>query len=217
MLQRFAILMSAAGLTFTVACAETDPGITTAVKAKLAADETVKAYQIDVDTSNHVVTLTGIVETPAAEAAAIAIARQTDGVTDVVDRITVSAAAATSPENLREQTKETADSAADATRNAAERGAEATKGVAGDAADKIGTAAERTGEAITDAAVTSAVKAKFLADTSTPGMKIDVDTKDGVVTLSGTVRSSAEADRAVALARETNGVKRVVNNLKVAA
>ena len=217
MLQRFAILLSATGLVMTVACAETDPGITTAVKAKLAADDTVKAYQIDVDTANHVVTLTGIVETPAAEAAAIAIARQTDGVTDVVDRITVNAAAATSPDNLGDRARETGDSAADSTKNAAERGAEATKGVADDAADKAGAVAERTGEVITDAAVTTAVKSKFLADTSTPGLKIDVDTKDGVVTLSGTVRNRTEADRAVSLARDTNGVKRVVNNLKVAA
>jgi len=224
MLQRFAILLSGAGLVMTVACAETDPGITTAVKTKLAADDTVKAYQIDVDTANHVVTLTGVVETAAAEEAAIAIARGTDGVTDVVDRITVNAAAATSPENLREEARERADAAGDsirdgvdATKNAAERGAEATKGVAGDAAERVGTAAERTGDVISDAAVTTAVKSKFLADTSTPGLKIDVDTKDGVVTLSGTVRTRAEADRAVSLARDTNGVKRVVNNLKVAA
>ena len=213
MLQRFAILLSGAGLIMTVACAETDPGITTAVKTKLAADDTVKAYQIDVDTANQVVTLTGTVETQAAEEAAIAIARGTDGVTDVVDRITVNAAAATSPENLKEEAREQADAAG----NAAERGAEATKGVADDATDKIGAAADRTGDVISDAAVTTAVKSKFLADTSTPGLKIDVDTKDGVVTLSGTVRTRAEADRAVSLARDTNGVKRVVNNLKVAA
>ena len=223
MLQRFAILLSGAGLIMTVACAETDPGITTAVKTKLAADDTVKAYQIDVDTANNVVTLTGTVETAAAEEVAIAIARETDGVTDVVDRITVNAAAATSPENLKDEARERQTSGrriregVDATRNAAERGAEATKGVAGDAADKVGAAAERTGEVISDAAVTTAVKSKFLADTSTPGLKIDVDTKDGVVTLSGTVRTRAEADRAVSLARDTNGVKRVVNNLKVAA
>jgi hyperosmotically inducible protein len=61
------------------------------------------------------------------------------------------------------------------------------------------------------------VKTKVLADTSTPGLEINVDTKDGVVTLSGTVRTRAEADRAAALARETNGVKQVVNNLRVAA
>ena len=224
MLQKFAILLSAAGLVMTVACAETDPGITTAVKARLAADDTVKAYQIDVDTANSVVTLTGTVETPTAREMAVTIARQTDGVTNVVDLIVVNAAAATSPDTLRDSAGNAADRAGDAirdgvdaTKDAAERGAEATKGVAEDAVDKVGSAAERTGEVITDAAVTTAVKSKFLADSSTPGLKIDVDTKDGVVTLSGTVPTRAEADRAASLARDTSGVKRVVNNLKVAA
>src|SRR6185369_1241136 len=107
MLQRFAILFSAAGLVMTVACAQTDPGITTAVKAKLAADNTVKAYQIDVDTASGVVTLTGIVEAPAAKEQAVILARGTDGVKDVVDHITVNQAAATTPNTL-ESTSEKA-------------------------------------------------------------------------------------------------------------
>jgi hyperosmotically inducible protein len=222
--QRFAILLSAAGLIMTVACAKTDPGITTAVKAKLAADDTVKAYQINVDTANSVVTLTGTVETAAAKDMAITLARQTDGVTDVVDRITVNTVAATSPDTLKDGARDTADRAGnairdgvDATKDATERGASATKGAARDAGDAVGNALERTGEFVSDAAVTTAVKTKVLADTATPGLKIEVDTKDGVVTLNGTVRTRAEADRAAMLARETNGVKRVVNKLKITA
>jgi hyperosmotically inducible periplasmic protein len=85
----------------------------------------------------------------------------------------------------------------------------ATSGDRGDdAADRI------TGVA-TDAAITSAVKTKFLADTAVSGLKIDVDTKNGVVTLNGNVASKSEADRAMALARDTNGVKEIVNNLRV--
>jgi hypothetical protein len=67
MLQRFAMVLSAAGLAMTVACSQSDPGITTAVKTKLAADDTVKAYEINVDTTNHVVTLTGNVDSAAAK------------------------------------------------------------------------------------------------------------------------------------------------------
>ena len=63
--------------------------------------------------------------------------------------------------------------------------------------------------------ITSAVKTKFLADTTVSGLKIDVDTKGGVVSLKGTVTTKAEADRAVSLSRETSGVKQVVNNLRV--
>ena len=42
--------VSAVVLAFTVACSQSDAGITTAVKSKMAADDTVKAYKIDVDT-----------------------------------------------------------------------------------------------------------------------------------------------------------------------
>ncbi|MDQ3070461.1 MAG: BON domain-containing protein, partial [Acidobacteriota bacterium] len=75
------------------ACASSDPGITTAVKTKLAADDTVKAYQIDVDTQGGAVTLTGVVETDAAKARAIELARGTDGVSSVTDRLMVNALA----------------------------------------------------------------------------------------------------------------------------
>jgi hyperosmotically inducible periplasmic protein len=227
MLQKFAILFSAAGLAMTVACAQTDPGITTAVKAKLAADNTVKAYQINVDTASGVVTLTGIVEAPAAKEQAVVLARGTDGVKDVVDHITVNQAAATTQEHVGERAGESIKDAtrtagekiedgATATKNGIEKGVDATKDAARTATDKTKTGAEKTGEFVTDAAITTAVKTKLLADGKTPGLKIDVDTKDGVVTLSGTVKTRAEIDKAVADARGTKGVTRVVNDLKVA-
>jgi hypothetical protein len=75
-----------------MACAQTDAGLTTKVKTKLAADDTVKAYQIDVDTKEKVVTLTGTVDNQAAKDQAISLARSTAGVVDVVDNITVSGA-----------------------------------------------------------------------------------------------------------------------------
>src|ERR671911_1836897 len=95
MLKNCAALIAAAGLVFTVACAQTDAGITTNVKTKLAADDMVKAYQVDVDTANGVVTLSGAVENAAAKERAVTIARGTDGVRDVVDQIRIGEAAAT--------------------------------------------------------------------------------------------------------------------------
>ena len=68
--------LSAVTMLFTLACAETDPGITAAVKSRLTADDTVKAYQIDVDTNDRVVTLTGAVDTSAAKTQAVAEERQ---------------------------------------------------------------------------------------------------------------------------------------------
>ena len=88
--------VSAVVLAFTVACAQSDAGITTAVKSKLAADDTVKAYKVDVDTQNKVVTLSGDVDTEAQRTHAVMIARNTDGVTDVIDQLRVNPTAATS-------------------------------------------------------------------------------------------------------------------------
>jgi hyperosmotically inducible protein len=195
----------------TVACAQSDTGITTAVKSKMAADDNVKAYQIDVDTNDRIVTLTGTVETSTAKEQAIALARQTDGVRDVVDRITVNREAAPTAGDLKEEI----DEAARDTREEVREGVDATKEAGRDAQAKAGAAADRTAAVVTDAAITSAVKAKFLADTSVAGLKIDVDTKDGVVTLNGNVATRGEADRAVSMARGTDGVTRVVDNLRV--
>jgi len=210
MLQKCAAVVAAAGLVVTVACARTDAGITTNVKTKFAADETVKAYQVDVDTRNGVVTLSGAVETSTAKEQAIRIARETDGVRDVIDQIRVGEAAATFGSDLERRIESGAGELQQEGREAAGAVREAGR----DAANWAGDAADKTGAVVADAAITSAVKAKFLADTTVKGLKIDVDTDSGTVTLNGTVSSRAEADRAMMLARDTAGVKRVVDNMR---
>jgi hyperosmotically inducible protein len=209
MLKSCAALAAAAGLVFTVACAQTDAGITTNVKTKLAADDTVKAYEIDVDTRNGVVTLSGGVESAPVKERAVQIARGTDGVRDVVDQIRIGEAAATTGDRDDDFTID------DRVEDSARRGASEVEQEGREAADKARDVAGRAGAAVTDAAITSAVKGRFLADTAVKGLKIDVDTSAGVVTLNGTVSSRAEADRAMMLARNTEGVTRVVDNLKV--
>ena len=89
MYQRFAILLSASALAASVACSQTDAGITSAVKSKMASDDTVKASEINVDTHNHVVTLNGNVGSKAERERAVMIARNTKGVNSVVDDLTV--------------------------------------------------------------------------------------------------------------------------------
>jgi osmotically-inducible protein OsmY len=222
MRQRIAVLVVATGTALAVACGQTDPGITTAVKSKLAQDDTVKAYQIDVDTSDRVVTLSGVVETAAAKEQAVMLARQTEGVRDIVDQITVSPEAAATTGDSRDETTEATQEARDAGARAGReiqeetrQAGEATERTAGDARARAGEAADRTQAAVTDAGITSAVKAKLLADTAVSGLKIDVDTNAGVVTLTGMATTRAEADRAATLARETSGVDRVINNIKV--
>ena len=179
----------------SAACAASDPGITTAVKSKLAADDTVKAYQINVDTQEGVVTLTGTVPSSAARDRALQLARETDGVTRVEDRLTVNAAG-----TIDERGEQAARDAAAKTEGAA---------------DRAGDAAAGAGAALTDGGITAAVKTRLLADPDVAGLKIDVDTRDKVVTLTGTVASAAQKTEAGNIARDTTGVARVVNNLKV--
>lgn len=66
-----------------------------------------------------------------------------------------------------------------------------------------------------DAGITTAVKAKLLADRRVSGLSIDVDTRDGVVTLTGTVPTQAEGVLAVELTRQTNGVTQVLDRLTI--
>jgi len=66
-----------------------------------------------------------------------------------------------------------------------------------------------------DAATTSEIKAKFLADDIVPSRKVKVETTDGVVQLSGTVESKAQSERAESIAKAIDGVKSVKNDLKV--
>mgnify|MGYP003484958062 CR=1 FL=1 len=87
----------AVAAAMTTACAQTDAGISTSVKSRLAADDTVKANRIDVDTKDKVVTLRGDVDTPAARERAVEVARATSGVREVVDVLKVAPAAAAVP------------------------------------------------------------------------------------------------------------------------
>lgn len=66
-----------------------------------------------------------------------------------------------------------------------------------------------------DPGITAEIKTKMLADTSVAGLKIDVDTKDGVVTLTGNLASQAEKARALEIARGVTGVTRVEDKLTV--
>jgi osmotically-inducible protein OsmY len=69
------------------------------------------------------------------------------------------------------------------------------------------------GERIDDAGITMRVKGRLLDDPLVKGMKIDVDTRDGVVFLTGSVPNEAERKQAIELARTTEGVKDVQANL----
>lgn len=62
---------------------------------------------------------------------------------------------------------------------------------------------------------TSKVKTKLIADSLVKARNVNVDTSNGVVTLRGIVFSSQQEARAILLARETKGVKKVISHLKI--
>jgi hyperosmotically inducible protein len=68
-----------------------------------------------------------------------------------------------------------------------------------------------------DTAITQAVKEKLLLQPVAAAEKIAVDTHDGVVTLSGTVKSPEEKDQVIQTARNTQGVQRVEDKLSVSS
>lgn len=66
-----------------------------------------------------------------------------------------------------------------------------------------------------DAATTSSIKAKLLADDIVPSRKVTVETTDGVVQLSGNVENKAQSERAESIAKAVKGVKSVKNDLSI--
>ncbi len=81
----------------------------------------------------------------------------------------------------------------------------------------IASAADQTGKNLDDAAITASVKTDILKDADLSVLKIDVDTKDGVVTLNGLANTEDAKARATRLASGVKGVKEVHNNLTVKA
>ena len=90
---------------------------------------------------------------------------------------------------------------------ARERGAEV--------GEKVAVAAAKMRDSAQEAALTSKIKAKMVLDDNIKAGAIDVTTDGSTVTLSGVVRSVDEHERAARLARETAGVTRVVDHLRV--
>ena len=81
--------------------------------------------------------------------------------------------------------------------------------------DRLGDGTGGPSDVVDDAWITSKVKTQLLADAAVAGMAIDVDTKANVVTLHGTVESVAAHEAALRIAKGTDGVKQVVDNLTV--
>ena len=156
--------------------------ITTKVESQYFLDPDVKGRNINVTTSTAgVVTLRGEVDTQAAKQQAVTIARNTEGVTDVVDELTLAPAAGATAEADRDVGQTMADA----------------------------------GEEVADGWITTKIQARYFLDTDIKGRDIDVTTANGTVTLNGTVETGAQKREALAIARETDGVTDVNDQLQV--
>jgi hyperosmotically inducible periplasmic protein len=103
----------------------------------------------------------------------------------------------------------------DAVATAGRAGAERAREVASQVGQKTAQAARAAEEAISDGSLTAKIKAKMALDDTVKALDLNIDTVDRVVTVSGKVRTKAEHERAMALARETNGVKSVVDKITI--
>ena len=171
------------------------------VHSEFVNEDVLSGSNIDVDVKNGVVTLQGTVPSAAARARALELAKKNDGVKNVVDQLKVAPARGTNVEAKTDRAGEKAEQAADK------------------AADKTQGATRKTGRAIDDGWIKSKIYAQYLADWNTvlDDSDIDIDVERGTVTLNGTVKSTEAKTKAVSIAKATDGVKSVRDNLKVAA
>ena len=94
---------------------------------------------------------------------------------------------------------------------AGQTGAEMAKRAGQEISQKTAEVAKTAQDALGDGALTAKIKAKIALDDRVKALDLNIDTRDGVVTVMGKVRTSAERERALSLARETNGVRQVVD------
>jgi osmotically-inducible protein OsmY len=177
-----------------------DSTLKESVKKALDMQPTLKHQNIDVKVTDRVVTLTGAVLTSERKARAGRSAKVA-GVTRVVNELMIDPKA----------TDGLDDKIVDATKTAAHETATAAKTVG----EKTKDGAVATGEVITDAWINTRIHSKMVDEDTLKGSDVNVDVKDHMVTLKGTVVSAAGKARAEAIAKETDGVKSVSNLLTI--
>ena len=203
--------------------AASDKMLDSRIEKRIHSDATLKKYHIDVSVDGGVATLNGTVATDADRAKAGNLAK-VNGITRVDNKLVVDLNGATTGTagTVKEKTRE----GAEATKNAAEKAAEKTKegskaayGKTKEGAKKVGEKTKeglsKTGEVITDTWITTKIKADMINEDLLKDSDVEVHTNNHVVTLSGTVLSPAGRARAVAIAKGTDGVTRVVDKITI--
>jgi len=194
--------------------AVTDKTIDDRVEARINADASLKKHSIVVTTDNGVVTLTGVVSTPAESDKAAKLAHVT-GVTRVNNNLVVTKEVKGTAGHAAEKTKDGVEKAGEKTKDGLEKAGSATKDGAEKVYDKTKEGVSKTGEEITDGWITSRVHQKFIGEDLLKDSDINVDTNNHIVTLRGRVLSAAARARAIEQAKEVEGVHSVVDHLTI--
>ncbi|WP_312565258.1 BON domain-containing protein [Comamonas sp.] len=118
-------------------------------------------------------------------------------------------------EQAADNAKVEADRAAETAGQKIDNAVEATKDAATNAADATKDAVANAADAAGDAGITAKVNAALVGDAELSALKINVDTKDGAVTLNGEAPNQAAKDRAEQMTKAVDGVKSVNNLLTV--
>ena len=181
----------------------TDQQLSSEIATRIANNKTLSADAVKVKVESGVVTLSGMVGKDADKVTAEELAR-VPGVVRVENNLK-------SREKATDKVEGTAGAVAGAAKTGAEKTVDATKKAAG--ATK--SAVSKTGENITDGWITSRIKTKFMGEEVLRASSINVDTNNHVVTLKGAVPTVAARDKALALAKEVEGVDRVVDTLTI--
>ena len=194
---------------------DTDKATATRIEKRIAADPMLKKYDIKVVVDGGVATLSGSVATEADRTKAAADAKMA-GITRVDNQLLVEPDAGTrgvkgTAGKVGEKTKEGAGK----TKEGAGKVYDKTKEGGGKVYDKTKEGAQKAGEEITDGWITTRIKTKFVGEDALKDSDVHVSTDNHVVTLTGTVMSAAGRAKAVALAKEVEGVRRVDDRLTV--
>jgi hyperosmotically inducible protein len=176
-----------------------DVWLATKIHAKFVGDRDIKARDIKVSANDGVVTLKGRVLNESEHQLALTLAKNTDGATQVVDNLDVEVAG---PPPV--------------TVNGGIPGAAATTGTTVSPSSTAAPSSPSSPVATSDdGRITTSIQSKYFMDDRIKGRHIVVTTDARVVTLSGEIADDTERAEALLLARTTEGVKRVEDNLKV--
>ncbi|CAN5666629.1 hypothetical protein BH18ACI5_BH18ACI5_08940 [soil metagenome] len=170
----------------------TDQELSNAIAKSIANHPTLSADAIKVSVKSGVATLTGVVGKESDKAKALELARM-PGIVRVENNLT-------SREKAGDKAKDAAGAVGDTTKKAAKE----TKN-----------AAAKTGEAITDTWISTRIKGNFAGEQALKGSDIKVKVKDHLVTLTGTVPDETAHARALTIAKEVEGVDKVIDTLRI--